>query len=70
MFSQGNQRGKAWGPKYIRSLLTSLAVRGTYIPCVTERNEQGRLLLHPQPPVEGYYPAVVDPAVCETVAQA
>lgn len=69
-FSQGNQRGKAWGPKYIRSLLTSPAVRGTYIPCITERNEQGRLLLRPQPPIEGYYPAVVDPATCEVVEQA
>ena len=50
--------------------MPSPAVRGTYIPCITERNEQGRLLLRPQPPVEGYYPAVVDPATCEAVAQA
>lgn len=69
-FSRGDQRGRAWGPKYVRSLLTSPAVRGTYIPCITERNEQGRLLLRPQPPVEGYYPAVVDPAACNVVAQA
>lgn len=61
LFSSGNQRGKPWGPRYIRSLLTAPAVRGTYIPCITGRDERGRLLLQPQAPVEGYYPAVVGP---------
>jgi len=70
MFNSGNQRGKAWGPKYIRTLLTAPAVRGTYIPCITGRDAHGRLLLQPQAPVEGYYPAVVDPATCEAVAHA
>ncbi len=70
LFSSGNQRGKAWGPKYIRSLLTAPAVRGTYIPCITSRDERGRLLLQPQAPVEGYYPAVVDAATIATVAHA
>lgn len=69
-FTSGNQRGKAWGAKYIRSLLTSPAVRGTYIPCVTSRDERGRLLLDPQAQVLGYYPVVVDPALCEVVARA
>ena len=70
LFSSGNQRGKPWGPKYIRSLLTAPAVRGTYIPCITGRDERGRLLLQPQAPVEGYYPAVVDAATCVAVAHA
>jgi len=70
LFSSGNQRGKPWGPKYIRSLLTAPAVRGTYIPCITGRDEQGRLLLQPQDPVEGYYPAVVDAATCAAAAHA
>lgn len=68
LFSSGNQRGKPWGPRYIRSLLTAPAVRGTYIPCITGRDERGRLLLQPQTPVEGYYPAVVDAATCAAVA--
>lgn len=68
LFSSGNQRGKPWGPRYIRSLLTAPAVRGTYIPCITGRDERGRLLLQPQAPVEGYYPAVVDAATCAAVA--
>lgn len=70
LFNSGNQRGKPWGPKYIRSLLTAPAVRGTYIPCITGRDERGRLLLQPQAPVENYYPAVVDAATCATVAHA
>lgn len=70
LFSSGNQRGKPWGPKYIRGLLTAPAVRGTYIPCITGRDERGRLLLLPQAPVEGYYPAVVDAATCAAVAHA
>ena len=70
LFSSGNQRGKPWGPRYIRSLLTAPAVRGTYIPCITGRDERGRLLLQPQAPVEGYYPAVVDAATCAAVAHA
>jgi len=45
-------------------------VRGTYIPCITGRDERGRLLLQPQAPVEGYYPAVVDAATCAAVAHA
>jgi len=70
LFSSGNQRGKPWGPKYVRSLLTAPAVRGTYIPCITGRDERGRLLLLPQTPVENYYPAVVDAATCAAVAHA
>lgn len=70
LLSSGNQRGKPWGPKYIRSLLTAPAVRGTYVPCITGRDERGRLLLQPQAPVEGYYPAVVDAATVATVAHA
>jgi len=70
LFSGGNQRGKPWGPKYVRSLLTAPAVRGTYIPCITGRDERGRLLLLPQTPVENYYPAVVDAATCAAVAHA
>lgn len=70
LFNSGNQRGKPWGPKYIRSLLTAPAVRGTYIPCITARDERGRLLLQPQATVEGYYPAVVDAATYAAVAHA
>ena len=45
-------------------------MRGTYIPCITGRDERGRLLLQPQTPVEDYYPPVVDAATCAAVAHA
>ena len=69
LYEHGNQRGKAWSPTYIRRLLTSPTVRGTFVPFLGERNEHGRMLLRPQEPIHGYYPAVVDPATCAAVEQ-
>lgn len=66
LFGHGNQRGKMWHRAFVAHLLSSPAVIGTFVPRVTE-HVGGKLRLHPQPPVPGYYPAVVDEGIWREV---
>lgn len=52
-------RAKQWHRSYIDKILTSPALIGTFIPHI-ETHESGKKVRVPQPPVEGYYPAVID----------
>jgi DNA invertase Pin-like site-specific DNA recombinase len=61
LFGQGNQRDKHWQKTLIRHLLYTPAVMGTLVPFVSEWVE-GVQRLRPQPPVEHYFPAIIDPA--------
>jgi len=59
LFGHGNQRGKMWHRPFVAHLLSTPAVVGTLVPRVTEHAD-GRLRLHPQDPVLGYYPPIID----------
>lgn len=59
--------GRVWHRTYVRKILDSPAVIGTLVPHVTERLDGGRRVRRPLPPIEGYYPPIID---AETWARA
>ena len=59
LFGHGNQKGKIWQLSLIRHWLRSPTVIGTHIPYVSEYID-GVRYVHPLPPLENYYPAIVD----------
>jgi Recombinase/Recombinase zinc beta ribbon domain len=60
-------RGNHWHRSYVVKILNNPAVIGTLIPHTLEYSS-GKRTRQPQPPLEGYYPAIVDPAVYHAVA--
>jgi hypothetical protein len=59
LFGHGNQRGRIWQKSLIRHFLRTPTVVGTHVPFVSEYVD-GVRRMRPQPPVENYYPAIVD----------
>jgi DNA invertase Pin-like site-specific DNA recombinase len=52
-------RSKHWHKSVIQKLIASPALVGTFIPHTREHRD-GKLVLHPQEPIQGYFPAVID----------
>ncbi len=59
LFGHGNQTRKIWQVTLIRHILYAPTVVGTLVLLISEYVD-GVRRLHPQTPVENYYPAVVD----------
>jgi DNA invertase Pin-like site-specific DNA recombinase len=56
-----------WHQSYVRKLLENYAVIGTYVPHKATKDVTGRKQRTALEPIEGYYPAVVDPELFEHV---
>lgn len=61
LFGHGNQRGKIWQITLIRHWLRTPTVIGTHIPYHSEYID-GVRHVHPQTPLENYYPAIIEKA--------
>jgi len=61
LFGHGNQREKLWQKTLIRHLLYTPTVIGTFVPFISEWVD-GIRRFRPQPPVENYFPAIIDRA--------
>lgn len=61
LFGHGNQRGKIWQVSLIRHWLRTPTVIGTHIPYLSEYID-GVRHVHPQNPIENYYPAIIEKA--------
>jgi DNA invertase Pin-like site-specific DNA recombinase len=59
LFGHGNQRGRIWQKSLIRHFLRTPTTIGTLVPFKSEYVD-GVRRLRPQPPVENYYPAIID----------
>ncbi len=59
---------KHWHRSLIAKWLKSPAAIGTLIPHTIERSETDKKTRHPEPPIEGYYPAIISREVFEAVA--
>lgn len=68
LMGRGNQRGKVWQRALIRHLLITDLVIGTYTPCHSEL-VNGKTRYVPMEPKPGYYPAVIDLEVWQTVRE-
>jgi DNA invertase Pin-like site-specific DNA recombinase len=66
LFGHGNQKGKIWQKSLIRHFLRTPTVIGTLIPFKGEYVD-GVRRLHPQPPIEDYYPAIIERSTWEAV---
>ncbi|MBS0642301.1 MAG: recombinase family protein, partial [Proteobacteria bacterium] len=66
LFGHGNQTGKIWQGSLIRHILYTPTVVGTLVPFVTDYTD-GVRRLRPQPPVENYYPAIVDRRIWDQI---
>jgi DNA invertase Pin-like site-specific DNA recombinase len=65
---RGKQRkADAWHRTYIKKLLTNSAVIGTFTPYLRRKNAQGKRSCVPQPPVEDYFPAIIEQELFESV---
>lgn len=58
----GGPRSTRWHVSYIVKLLETDAVVGTFVPHTVEYLE-GKKIRKPSEPIDGYFPAVVDPAL-------
>lgn len=59
-------RGQQWHRSYIQKLRDNPAVMGTFVPHQESHGEGGMQRL-PLPPIPGYFPAIVDPALFESI---
>jgi DNA invertase Pin-like site-specific DNA recombinase len=66
LFGHGNQKGKIWQKTLIPHLLRTPTAVGRFVPFTSEYID-GVMRLRPLPPVENYYPAIIDLADWETV---
>src|SRR5262245_41339767 len=65
----GKQRkAEIWHRSYVKKLLTNSAVVGTFTPHLRLTDANGKRRRRPLDPIEGYFPAVVDPELFERVA--
>lgn len=60
-------RSEYWRGSYVRKVLSTSAVIGTFTPNVSTKAPSGRTLRQPQQPIENYFPAVVDRDLFERV---
>jgi DNA invertase Pin-like site-specific DNA recombinase len=61
-------RGMMWRGNYVKKILMSPAVIGSFVPRTLTYDARGRRRRDPAgDPIDGYFPAVVDAAVWETV---
>lgn len=67
-FGDGRRQAKVWQRSYVKKVLENRAVIGTFVPHDT-RKVKGRRVRDPLPPIEDYFPAVVDTELFERVAQ-
>ncbi|WEK51070.1 MAG: recombinase family protein [Candidatus Kaistia colombiensis] len=63
-------RGRMWHRSYIAKILANVASIGVYIPHELEIDALGKKRRRPLAAVEGYYPAVISPAVFASVNDA
>jgi DNA invertase Pin-like site-specific DNA recombinase len=64
----GNQRkAECWHRSYVKKLLTTSAVIGTFTPH-QKRSDGGKRVRKPLDPIEGYFPAVVDRELFERIS--
>jgi DNA invertase Pin-like site-specific DNA recombinase len=68
LFGHGNQRGKIWQITLIRHWLRTPTVIGTHIPYHSEYVDDVRHV-HPQTPIENYYPAIIEKADWDKVQE-
>jgi DNA invertase Pin-like site-specific DNA recombinase len=68
LFGHGNQRGKIWQITLIRHWLRTPTVIGTHIPYHSEYVD-GVRHVHPQTPIENYYPAIIEKADWDRVQE-
>ena len=61
-FGSGPKKAEFWNRSYIAKIVDSPAVIGTYVPHSVD-HDAGRRKRVPGEPIEGYFPAVVDPEV-------
>src|SRR5690606_28758116 len=59
-------KSKGWHRTYVKKIQENPSVIGTLVPH-TVRYEEGKRVRHPEPPIEGYYPAAVSKELYETV---
>lgn len=64
---KGYKAGMHWQRSYIHKILRNPAVAGTFVPCVEEYADSGRMHRVPQSPIADYYPAVISAEVFERV---
>jgi DNA invertase Pin-like site-specific DNA recombinase len=62
-----NSRAPYWRGTYVRKLLTTSAVMGTFTPHQITKTAKGRER-KPLDPIEGYWPSVVEPELFERVS--
>jgi DNA invertase Pin-like site-specific DNA recombinase len=65
-FGDGNRKAQHWNRSYIAKLLRSPSTVGTLIPSTIDKSD-GRKVRTAQDPVEGYFPAIVDRDLYESV---
>jgi DNA invertase Pin-like site-specific DNA recombinase len=68
LFGHGNQKDKIWQLSLVRNWLRSPTVIGTHVPYVSEYID-GVRHVHPQTPLENYYPAVIEKADWDQVQE-
>ena len=61
-------KGERWHRSYIKKLLTSLAVVGTFVPHLALKDASGKRVRKPLHPIEDLWPTVVDREVFERVS--
>lgn len=67
-WGRAGRKAAFWYQSYVRKLLSTSAVVGTYVPRKVTKDGVGRKRRTPLGPIEGYYPAVVDQDLFEQVA--